>query len=190
MELSKYNVLACLKGVKHPQFYNVKIVAESTGFSPLIRKKAMMMCEYFENHTEPVYHNDIYLNWVSDKNNPDKLTAAKCFLEPEDLIDYFQPFEGRGSEKNRELAVQYLKNTDKKFVLRYCSLKDFPYRKAYSLTISLNKEIFEHYAIIHDIGDGYYFGIKAMSGNSVGTAYAPIKAYSTIVELLIDQVKI
>lgn len=189
MDISKYHIPARVQDIEHPALYPVKLVAENPRFTPLIRKKAKMICEYVSKYPYMVYHNEVYTDWLEDKNNPDKLLGAKCFLEPEDLKDYFQPFEGRGSEKNRGLAVQYLKDTGKKFVLRYCSLKDLPNRKAYSLTIALNHEMFEHYAIVHDIGDGYYFGIKATSGNSVSTASDHIKTYPTIIDLLVDQVK-
>ena len=162
-------------------------------FQPLIRELASSIVEYFRLHPGDIghiSHQDIYLDWLEDMNDPIRILGARCFLEPEHLTDYFQAFEGRGSEKNRDLAVKYLKDTGKKFVLRYCSLKDTSYRKAYSLTVALLPDRFEHYAIIRHIGDGYYFGINAVSGNSVESASSPIKKYSTIIDLLKDQVRI
>lgn len=190
MSLCNYHILARTLECSQPKLYPVERVT-NRDFCPLIRELAKSICEYFRLYPEDIgsvsYH-DVYLDWMEHKDDPIRILAARCFLEPEHLTAYFQPFEGRGSEKNRELSVKYLKETGKTFVLRYCSLKDSSYRKAYSLTIALTPERFEHYAIIRDIGDGYYFGVKAVSGNTAETACSPIKRYCTIIDLLRDQV--
>jgi hypothetical protein len=183
-----YSILA-LAPPDIPRFYSIDTIRNKDCFTLLIREKARLLCEYFAQNPDASYEvskKDVYENWKLDRKAS---LQAKCFLEPEDIKDLFQSFDGRGSPNNRAKAIEHLKRTGKKYVLRYCSLKDTDYYKAYSLTLALNNDMFEHYAIVYCVGDGYYFGVKAISGNNVVTAHSAIKSYSNIVDLLEDQIK-
>lgn len=143
-------------------------------YSENVRQRAEL---YYKAIKEfPVYKlnsEDLYKRWadtlfipinpLSPKDNLSRERTrleARCFLQIEDLVDFFKPFFGNGSNMNREEAVRYLKETGLSWILRNSSRKDTEYDKYYALTTNNPKVMVPHYLICHKIGEGFFVSEK------------------------------
>lgn len=142
--------------------------------------------------------HDLYQRWLLCRRPDIKLSPkqidcirleAYCFLQAENLLGLFQTFAGKGSMLNRQEAEKYLRETGKKWILRTSSLIDTEYNKGYCLSIIKDDRI-HHNAIVHKIGDGFYFNVGIERGQKIENVFTYEKAYPTIIHLLEDQIEL
>jgi hypothetical protein len=108
---------------------------------------------------------------------------AKCFLQMEDLVGIFKKFDGKGALTNRNEAESFLSMTGCSWVLRHSSIQDTEYNKAYALTYKNNKG-FIHIAIIHKIGEGFFYNADFLRKSISKELFNYSRSYPTIVCLL------
>jgi hypothetical protein len=112
---------------------------------------------------------------------------AQCFLQMEDLMGIFQTFDGKGALTNRDGAKTFLAETGRLWVLRHSSLQDTKFERAYALTYAVGNKI-ENIAIVHKIGEGFFYDVDLPRQSSVGGYFDYTKSYPTIISLLEDQI--
>lgn len=84
---------------------------------------------------------------------------ARCFLQAEDLMDFFKPFFGNSSNMNRKEAEKYLLDSGYEWILRNCSKENTEYDMYYALT-ALKGLVVNHYLICHKLGEGFFCNDK------------------------------
>lgn len=140
---------------------------------------------------EKVKSSDIFTRWINSLKKNNNLSdiekevvdiEARCFLQPEELVDIFKQFSNKGLAI-REEAEKYLKESGKQWILRNCSLKDTDNAKAYALTI-LYGGVPYSFPIVHRIGDGFYFNVSLCRGDSIDKFFTFKSFHITIIDLL------
>ena len=166
---------------------------------PVIRQRALLYEEsikYFPHYTQENLKNlkPLYERWVNKNSEIDPMKRflvkleASAFLQIEDLLDIFHTFSGKNSLQNRKDAEEYLKNSDKKWLLRNSSLVDTEYNKGYCLSYKDGENII-HKAIVHKIGYGFFFN-PSIVRNTVLTDDVDLgrDIYPTIISLLESEI--
>ena len=165
-------------------------------FSPYLIQKIELYMKCIEKlpeyNIQSVNSSNIFSRWIkslkknSNLSNEEKELVdieARCFLQPEELVDIFQDFKQNGSLAIREEAEKYLKDTGKQWILRNCSLKDTDKAKAYALTI-LYGGVPYSFPIVHKIGDGFYFNVGLNRGDSIEKTFTFTSFHITIIDLI------
>jgi hypothetical protein len=169
-------------------------------FTVMDRRRALLynraLTEFPDYTRDGLNTTDLYERWVSIHKPDCELDKekvrleAQCFLQPEDLIGIFNNFHGSGSMLNRQEAVNALtENTT--WILRKSSIQDTQYDKAYALTRIVNGDV-RHYAIIHRLGEGFYFNAYGISRGDLASNQITDHHgfYPTIIDLLEDNVQL
>lgn len=107
---------------------------------------------------------------------------AQCFLQPSDLLELFEAYDGKGSMNNRQKAENEITNGVRKWVLRNSSLTDTEYNKAYVLTYKKGDAI-HNSLIIHRVGEGFYLGVSGITRN--GSAGDRMESYTAVFPTII-----
>lgn len=165
-------------------------------FSPLTIQRADLynrsLVEFPDYQVKSLNTKDLYIRWINTHKSNTRWTdeiartrlEARCFLQAEDLMGIFQTFSGKGSIANRDSSVEFLRKTNRDWVLRHCSLKDTEYDKAYALTYLLPNGNPTHIVIVHRIGEGFYYDILINRKSSIDFDFEYARSYPTIVNLL------
>jgi hypothetical protein len=164
-------------------------------FIPLLREKIELYytcLDIFPDYSMYSWNNaELYDRWISSYKFESEYTEkekeyldirARCFLEPEDLVDFYKCFDN-SSLNVREDAINYLKETGKTWILRNSSLIDTTNSKGYALTI-LYKEKAYSFAIVHKLNEGYYYNVTLQRGDSTDKPFTFSRSYVTIIDLL------
>jgi len=169
--------ISVLRDNNKPYFYNVKtlidIIERGDGKDPFTRNKfdeITIERIYLYNkcidtfpflNRENIDYEQIYYDWKNDPYEPLKLLKAQCFIQPSNLIDMFRSYSGKSKLENRQDCInELLDKPENTWILRNSSVKDTDIQKAYVLSIK-KKNIIVHYLIVHKIGYGICFNVKA-----------------------------
>lgn len=164
-------------------------------FSLLTRQRAELyyksLCEFPTMKMNELNTSELYHRWINTHKSGTVITddvrrtrlEAECFLQIEDLLGIFESFHGKGSLLNRKSAEDFLTSTNRRWVLRHCSIEDTQYDKAYGLSYRTEKDFF-HMLIVHRIGEGFFYGVILARNTPVNKNLVYSRSYPTIITLL------
>lgn len=165
----------------------------SLPFSVEHRERISLYYSCLENL--PQYYDipkDLYERWIESLKKNSKYSQrekelidieARCFLQPEDLVDIYREFEDKDSMSIREKAERYMKENGKSWLIRNCSLKNTDNSKAYAITI-LYGGVPYSFPIVHRIGDGFYYNVTLARGDTIDKKFSFSSFHISIVDLL------
>ena len=213
INILNYNVhprssISILRDNNKPYFYNIdtliNIIELGDSKDPFTRKKfdeitieriylyKKCLDTFPDLNKDDINYNQIYNDWINDKNNPLKLLKAQSLIQPSNIMDYFRSYNGKYNFNNRDECVKELLNKpNNSWILRNSSIKDTDIQKAYCLSFKKN-DVIKHYLIIHKIGYGFYFGVKILRGKILknNENFNYIKLYPSIIHLIQEQLSI
>lgn len=134
--------------------------------------------ELFNRWLDTFHYNEKY----NDKEKELINIEARCFLQPEDLIEIFHSFN-ETSLGIREEAEKYLRESGRNWILRNSSLVDTPTSKGYALTILYGNKSYS-FPIVYKLNEGFYYNVSLCRGESTDKPFTFSSCYVAIIDLL------